>query len=176
MPVLATGPARPALALPEFTDEATLHADSRLHIGVMALWLAHPETAEAVTEAAAIGRSRHPSLRDRVPLTYQAAVYLERLWAPAVALCTGRPYPAPPRLPDLFGQDLGLPPADWLWGKPALLALADRERSNRHTAGDPLAAYEGAMAYLELYWVWGLQRGADRGPNVSGRGAAGHRG
>ena len=133
--------------------------DPRIRAALIALWLARPDTAQAVPAVLRQIEAAAPRTARRLRWSYQAAVYLQREWRHTIPLFTGEPCRA--ELPDLFGAELGLPGPDDLHGRAGLMELADLERAADPRAPyDPGATYESAVELLRAAWL--------------GRPAAGH--
>lgn len=98
--------------------------DSRLRMGLVPLFIRHPWLAADVERLAA---EIAPSLRLELQTYYMAAVYLQRLWKSRLGFYLDKSI----LLPDLYSQEMGLPPADERFGKVGLYELADawKERS-----------------------------------------------
>ena len=98
---------------------ALLHQDdSRLRLAIIPLLLRHPGISASVPDLAA-------SLDDVASLDlqtmYMAAVYLQRNWRSRLSIYLDDLT----LLPDLFSNQMGLPPSDEQFGKTGLVELAD---------------------------------------------------
>ena len=124
------------------SDEALLLAllrqpDARLRLALIPLLLRQPGLAAQVA-----------TLADQLDLEtaldlqtlYMAAVYLQRLWKTRLGF-----YLDVSLLPDLFSQQMGLPPADERFGKNGLHDLAERWRARSPYPFNRLASLNNVM-------------------------------
>jgi len=157
VPVLAgAAPAERPRPLAEVMADLAGQPVARLHTALTALLLARPEVADALPAAETAARGRYGEAAvARLRTFYQAAVYLQRDWKWRIALYTGRDADRMADLDDRYGPGLGLPGADDLHGRAALVALAERE-------GEPTATFEAAVEMLAAVW-------AARGPRTFAR-------
>jgi hypothetical protein len=95
--------------------------EPRLRHAAAALFLVHPELAEAAPGAAA---ALDTHCRAALVEAYVAAVYLQRLWRSRLRRHLGEQ----PLLPPLWIDELGLPAPDDRYGKLGLAALTARAR------------------------------------------------
>jgi hypothetical protein len=121
--------------------------DARLRDGLAALVVRHPELApEASITLGMLDAAAAEVLR----VQYTAAACLQRMWRTTLALYL----PVMPKLPDLFGAELVLPPLDEQYGEWALRELAARARHNQLAAWyaviEQLLAQLAQEAYSEL--------------------------
>ena len=112
--------------------------EPRLRQATVALFLIHPELAEAARRAAASldGQSRRHLVE-----AYVAAVYLQRMWRTRLRRYLGEQ----PLLPPHWTQELGLPDPDERFGKVGLATLAAR---SGHGPRAPLGPYEKVARLL----------------------------
>ena len=104
-------------------DEALLlalvsQADSRLQLALVPLFIRRPELAQVVERLVS---QLEPALALDLKTYYMAAVYLQRHWRTRLGFYIDNTR----LLPDLFSQEMGLPPADERFGKTGLYYLAD---------------------------------------------------
>lgn len=122
---------------PPPTDEALLLAlldqpDSRLRMALVPLFIRRPALAAVVERLAG---EIVPSLRLDMQTYYMAAVYLQRLWRSRLGFYLDVDL----LLPDLYSQEMGLPPADERFGKVGLYDLADDWQARSRYPFDRLA-------------------------------------
>ncbi len=91
--------------------------DARLRLALVPLLLRQPQLAENV---AALVNELEPEMALDLQTLYMAAVYLQRLWWTRLSF-----YLDMMPLPDLFSQQMNLPPADERFGKNGLHVLAE---------------------------------------------------
>lgn len=118
---------------PALTDDELLIGlassnDARVRFALAGLLLAYPELAERV---AAIVEGRTPvaisdAVRAEMKKHYLAAMYLQRMWRTRLSLHFG----PRPLIPERFTAELGLPPADAMFGELGLRALTERSVYN----------------------------------------------
>jgi len=118
---------------PALTDDELLvglasSSDARVRFALAGLLLAYPELAE---RAAAIIERQTPvtisdAVRAEMKKHYLAAMYLQRMWRTRLRLHFG----PRPLIPERFTAELGLPPADAMFGELGLRALAERSVYN----------------------------------------------
>jgi hypothetical protein len=101
------------------------------------LLLRHPELASHVS---ALVNQIDPPLRVELQTLYTAAVYLQRLWKTRLGF-----YIETPLLPDLFSQQLGLPPAEERHGKHGLYDLAEAWKARSRYPFDRLTSLNNTM-------------------------------
>jgi hypothetical protein len=92
--------------------------DPRLQLALVTLFIRQPELADCVP--ALVKKLSHP-LALELKTLYMAAVYLQRLWRTRLSFYLGDIA----LLPDLYSDQLVLPPANERFGKVGLYALAD---------------------------------------------------
>jgi len=122
-------------------------SDARLRMGLVPLFIRHPWLAAEVERLAAeIG----PSLRLELQTYYQSAVYLQRLWRSRLDFYLDTSV----LLPDLFSEEMSLPPADERHGKVGLYDLADGWQARSRYPFDRLAeinqTFEHFVGQLEV--------------------------
>lgn len=108
-------------------------SDSRLQLALIPLFIRHPEFASSL-----------PSLLTQLDLStaldlqtlYTAAVYMQRRWKTRLSFYLDTSL----MLPDLFSEQLGLPPADEYFGKTGLYELAEAWKARSRYPFDRLAA------------------------------------
>ncbi len=124
------------------SDEALLltllqQSDTRLRLALIPLLLRHPDLAEHV--ATLVDQADPETVLDMQTL-YMAAVYLQRLWKTRLGF-----YLNFTPLPDLFSQQMGLPPADERFGKNGLYDLAEAWKARSPYPYNRLAALNITM-------------------------------
>lgn len=92
--------------------------DDRLKLALVSLFIRNPHLVETVQQLEA---KLSASLLLDLKTLYMAAVYLQRFWFIQLGLYLDDMS----LLPDLYSQQLNLPPADERFGKVGLYALAD---------------------------------------------------
>ncbi len=102
--------------------------DARLRFALAALLLAHPALAE---RAAALIQGQAPlalgeAARAEMRKQYLAAMYLQRMWRTRLRMHFGET----PLIPERFAREMGLPPADAMFGELGLRALTERSAYN----------------------------------------------
>ncbi|MFN4293817.1 MAG: hypothetical protein ACK4JD_06780 [Thermoflexales bacterium] len=102
--------------------------DARLRFALAALLLAHPALAE---RAAALIQGQAPvalddAARAEMRKQYLAAMYLQRMWRTRLRMHFGEA----PLIPERFAREMGLPPADAMFGELGLRALTERSAYN----------------------------------------------
>ena len=102
------------------------------------LFIRHPELAHSVPFLVATLDS---ALALELQTIYMAAVYLQRLWKTRLGFYLDNDT----LLPDLFSQQLGLPPADERFGKTGLYDLADAWKARSRYPFDRLASLNNTM-------------------------------
>lgn len=107
--------------------------DSRLRLALVPLFIRHPDWADCVSSL--VGQL-DPAAVLELKTLYMAAVYLQRLWKTRLGLYLDNHA----LLPDLFSQELGLPPADERFGKNGLYDLTDGWKARSRFPFDRLAA------------------------------------
>jgi hypothetical protein len=117
------------------------HDDARLRSALTALFLLHPELAGRVP---ALVERLEPLARVELQARYMAAVYLQRFWRTRLEIY----HLQRPTLPDLFSTRLGLPPADEMYGKPGLQALAEWHQRQRPVTYNRRVEYELVIEHL----------------------------
>jgi len=125
------------------SDDALLLAllrqpDSRLQLALIPLLLRYPHLAERV---AMLTDQLEPQFAIELQMLYMAAVYLQRLWKTRLGFYLD----TVPLLPDLFSQQLDLPPAEERFGKHGLYDLADAWKTRSRYPFDRLAALNTTM-------------------------------
>jgi hypothetical protein len=105
------------------------HENPRLRLAIIPLLLLHPEWSELISTFST------PATLQKY---YTAAVCLQRMWSIRLGFYLGKQK----LLPDLFSAKMDLPPADLMYGKACLNALARRETFNQ------LSAYLGVLDLL----------------------------
>lgn len=106
--------------------------DARLRFALAALLLAHPALAE---RAAALiqgeaGVVLSEDARAEMKKQYLAAMYLQRMWRTRLRMHFGEA----PLIPERFTREMGLPPADAMFGELGLRALTERSIYNDWSA------------------------------------------
>jgi hypothetical protein len=91
----------------------------RVEYAVIPLLMRHPEFASAVPELAASLPVARAELLKR---HYTAAVYLQRMYRPALEIYLGKK----PNLPDYFSTEMGLPSPEEYYGEIGLRELISR--------------------------------------------------
>lgn len=105
---------------PEHLIVALLQSgDVRIEYSLISLLLRHPEFAEGIPNVAS---NLQPSWAEKLRRHYTAAVYLQRMYRPTLAIYLG----TTPTLPDYFSAQLGLPSPDEYYGVIGLQELVDR--------------------------------------------------
>ena len=105
---------------PEHLIVALLQSDDvRVEFAIISLLLRHPEFADAIPNVAS---NLPSSWAETLQRHYTAAVYLQRMYRPALAIYLGMT----PTLPDYFSAQLGLPSPDEYYGVIGLQELVDR--------------------------------------------------
>ncbi|BCX02757.1 MAG: hypothetical protein KatS3mg053_0695 [Candidatus Roseilinea sp.] len=102
--------------------------DARLRFALAALLLAHPALAE---RAAALIQGEAPislsdAARAEMRKQYLAAMYLQRMWRTRLKMHFGET----PLIQERFAKEMGLPPADAMFGELGLRALTERSAYN----------------------------------------------
>lgn len=99
-------------------------SDPRLQMALVPLFVRNPHLA---THVPALVKDLSSASVLNLKTYYMAAVYLQRLWQFRLGLYIDNQT----LLPDLYSQEMGLPPAEERFGKPGLYDLVDawRERS-----------------------------------------------
>ncbi len=102
--------------------------DARLRFALAALLLAHPTLAE---RAAALVLGQAPvalddATRAEMRKQYLAAMYLQRMWRTRLRMHFGET----PLIQERFTREMGLPPADAMFGELGLRALTERSAYN----------------------------------------------
>lgn len=102
--------------------------DARLRFALAALLLAHPTLAE---RAAALIQGEAPiaisdTARAEMRKQYLAAMYLQRMWRTRLKMHFGET----PLIQERFTKEMGLPPADAMFGELGLRALTERSAYN----------------------------------------------
>ncbi len=110
------------------------HETPRFRLALVPLFLLHPEWSKFLTS---------PSIPIPLQKYYTAAVCLQRMWSIRLGFYLGQIT----KLPDLFSASLDLPPADLMYGKACLTALAERETFNQ------LSAYQGTIDLLFAQFI-----------------------
>ena len=105
---------------PEHLIVALLQSDDvRVEFALISLLLRHPEFADGIPNVAS---NLPPSWAEKLRRHYTAAVYLQRMYRPALAIYLG----TTPTLPDYFSAQLELPSPDEYYGVIGLQELVDR--------------------------------------------------
>jgi len=112
--------------------------DARLRLAMIPLLIRHTELAGCVR--ALINQIDH-KLVVELQTYYTAAVYLQRVWKTRLGFYLD----TTTLLPDLFSQQLGLPPAEERFGKHGLYDLADAWKARSRYPFDRLAALNNMM-------------------------------
>lgn len=112
--------------------------DSRLQLAMVPLLLRHPELANDV---AVLVKQIEPRVAIELQTHYMAAVYLQRLWKTRLSFYLDTRM----LLPDLFSQQMALPPADERFGKTGLYDLADDWKARSRFPFDRLAALNNTL-------------------------------
>lgn len=125
------------------SDDALLVAlleqpDSRLQLALIPLLIRHTDLAGCVLS---LVNEIEDQLVIELQTLYMAAVYLQRLWKTRLGFYLDTATP----LPDLFSQQLGLPPAEERFGKTGLYDLADAWKARSRYPFDRLAALNNTM-------------------------------
>jgi hypothetical protein len=125
------------------SDDAFLVAlldqpDSRLRLALVPLFIRHPALASCVS---LLVNQIDQALAVELQTLYMAAVYLQRLWKTRLGFYLDNIQ----LLPDLFSQQLELPPADERFGKNGLYDLADVWKARSRYPFDRLAALYNTM-------------------------------
>ncbi len=102
--------------------------DARVRFALAGLLLVYPELAE---RAAAIIQGEAPivvsgAVRAEMTKQYLAAMYLQRMWRTRLKMQFGEK----PLIPERFTAEMGLPPADALFGELGLRTLTERSLYN----------------------------------------------
>jgi hypothetical protein len=102
--------------------------DARLRFALAALLLAHPALAE---RAAALVQGQasfalDDAARAEIRKQYLAAMYLQRMWRTRLRMHFGET----PLIQERFAREMGLPPADAMFGELGLRALTERSAYN----------------------------------------------
>jgi len=118
-----------------------VHEDARLRSALSALFLLHPELTPWVVNLA---DTLPPEARSELLARYMAAVYLQRFWRTRLEIY----HLTTPDLPDLFSAQLGLPPADEMYGKPGLQALAEWHQSQHPVSYNRRVEYELVIEHI----------------------------
>lgn len=133
------------------TDELLLalvgQTDSRLQLALVPLFIRHPHLMESVEQ---LCDQLDEGLSLDLKTLYMAAVYLQRLWQIRLRI-----YLIDIKLlPDLFSEQMGLPPAEERFGKPGLYDLAETWKERSKYPFNRLAAlnstFELFMEHLKL--------------------------
>jgi hypothetical protein len=138
---LAGGDGESELTPPELSAALAKHPDPRLHLALTAVFLLHPEWAAWVPE---VVRQLDAAAAVELQARYMAAVYLQRLWRTRLRYYV-RDFKL---LPDLYSQELGLPPSDERYGKVGLVALAEWHAQYSAYPFNRLASYYKAADLL----------------------------
>ena len=125
------------------SDDALLVAlleqpDARLQLALVPLFLRCPELARIVAQ---LVNQLDEALTLELQTLYMAAVYLQRLWKTRLGFYLDNTL----LLPDLFSQQLGLPPADERFGKNGLHDLADAWKERSRYPFNRLASLNNTM-------------------------------
>jgi hypothetical protein len=112
--------------------------DSRLRLALIHLLIRHPDLAGRVSH---LVDQLDPTLAVELKTLYMAAVYLQRLWKTRLGFYLD----TTTLLPDLFSQQLALPPADERFGKTGLYDLAEAWQARSRYPYDRLAALHNTM-------------------------------
>ena len=115
--------------------------DPRLRQALTALFLVDPHLASLAAHLPT--KLAEPALTELLA-HYQAAVYLQTMWAIRLGHYQSPVVP----LPDYFSQALGLPQPHEMDGKLGLHALADWHAAHRTAHGNPLSEYEGVFSLI----------------------------
>ncbi len=122
-----------AISAGELISRLAGHADPRLRLALVPLFLLHPKLAEELPRLSLPAQAQATLRRH-----YTAAACLQRMWRTRLGFYID----ADRLLPDLYSAGLGLPAVDESYGKVCLHALAEGEASNL------LSVYEKAMELL----------------------------
>jgi hypothetical protein len=138
---LAPSDAKATVPIP--SDEELLLAlleqpDGRLRLALIPLLIRHPALAGCVQS---LVNQIDPQMAIELQTYYMAAVYLQRLWKTRLGFYLDRMI----SLPDLFSQQLGLPPAEERFGKHGLYDLTDAWQARSRYPFDRLAALNNTM-------------------------------
>lgn len=125
------------------SDDALLIAllrqsDARLHLALIPLFLRQPQLTSHVLR---LVNQMEPPLVLELQTLYMAAVYLQRLWKTRLSFYLD----TSALLPDLFSQQMALPPADERFGKNGLADLAEEWKARSHFPFDRLAAVNNTI-------------------------------
>ncbi len=118
---LAPSDARSTETIPSAEDliiALLTQPDSRLQLALVMLFIRHPDLADCVP---ALIKKSAPALALELKTLYLAAVYLQRLWLTRLSFYLDDIS----LLPDLYAQELKLPPAEERFGKTGLVLLAE---------------------------------------------------
>ena len=121
----------------------------RVEYAVIPLLLRHPEFAPAAREVAP---ALPPANAERLRRHYTAAVYLQRMYRPALEIYLGQK----PNLPDYFSVEMNLPSPDDYYGEIGLRELVARlppPINWWHTYLDPAQMFIRALS-LEKTYGW----------------------
>lgn len=125
------------------SDDALLIAlleqpDSRLQLALIPLLLRQPDLASRVS---ALVNQIDAGLAIELKTLYMAAVYLQRLWKTRLSFYLDTTN----LLPDLFSQQLGLPPPEERFGKNGLYDLAEAWKVRSRYPFERLASLNNTM-------------------------------
>jgi hypothetical protein len=112
--------------------------DARLRLALIPLFIRHTALAGCVRSL--VDQIDH-KLVIELQTYYMAAVYLQRFWKSRLSFYLD----TTTLLPDLFSQQLGLPPAEERFGKHGLYDLADAWQARSRYPFDRLAALNNTM-------------------------------
>ncbi|MCS7056252.1 MAG: hypothetical protein NZM18_08810 [Thermoflexales bacterium] len=110
--------------------------DARLRFALAALLLAHPTLADR-TAALIEGKATlvlPEAVRAEMRKHYLAAMYLQRMWRTRLRMHFGET----PLIPERFTEEMGLPPADAMFGELGLRALTERSAYNDWSSYDQI--------------------------------------
>ncbi len=110
------------------------HPDPRLHSGLTALFLLHPDWSTCVPS---ISETLKGAALLELQVRYMAAVYLQRMWRTRLSFYLGDFQ----MLPDLYSLEWGLPSPEERFGKTGLVALADWHTQRSAYPFNRLASY-----------------------------------
>jgi hypothetical protein len=137
---LAPGDARSteAISAEDLIIAVLDQSDSRLKLGLITLFIRHPDLAECVPT---LVRKVSPSQALELQTLYMAAVYLQRLWLTRLSFYLDDIS----LLPDLYSRQLNLPPAEERFGKAGLALLAEAWTIRSHYPFNRLASLNKVM-------------------------------
>lgn len=117
------------------------HPDPRLRLALIPWFVLQPELH---TTLSGVLHTLSPPARIELKALYMAAVYLQRLWWTRLSFYLDDPQ----ELPDLFSEELELPPPAERHGKVGLHALAEWHAGQSDYPVNRLASYEKVMNLL----------------------------